>query len=77
MKKKISAVQTTAEDILCDVCGSTVIPDGIRKQIDNMDNFSAYGKLTASARDGEEYHFHFCESCFDKVLSHVTKLQSL
>lgn len=79
---KIEAIKSMAvvDDIVCDICGSSVVPNAFRQHSDNVNDFCAYAKLVASfgygsARDGEEQNFDFCETCFDAILTKVNDLK--
>ena len=80
MKTETIKPMPVVDDIVCDICGSSVIPNAFRQHSDNVNDFCAYAKLTASfgygsARDGEEQNFDFCEACFDAILTKVNDLK--
>ncbi|RUO37070.1 hypothetical protein CWE15_11725 [Aliidiomarina taiwanensis] len=80
MKKETSQATTVIEDIICDICGESVIPSEIKKRLKNANDFSDYAKLTASfgygsKRDGERFNFDFCESCFKVIEANVRESQ--
>ncbi|RUO35705.1 MULTISPECIES: hypothetical protein [Aliidiomarina] len=80
MKKETNQATTVIEDIICDICGESVIPNVLKKHLKNANDFSDYAKLTASfgygsKRDGERFDFDFCESCFEKIRAKVRELQ--
>ncbi|CUS47665.1 MAG: hypothetical protein HLUCCO02_08980 [Idiomarinaceae bacterium HL-53] len=80
MKKEMNQATTVVEDIICDICGESVIPSEIKKHIKNANNFSDYAKLTASfgygsKRDGGIFNFDFCEPCFEVIETKVRESQ--
>ncbi|MCH8493018.1 MAG: hypothetical protein LAT53_07295 [Idiomarina sp.] len=68
-------------DILCDICGTSVVPSALRAHQDNLDEFIDYGVLQASfgygsAQDGTSVHVDLCEPCFMQLNEHVAVLKS-
>lgn len=81
---KIEGVKaiTVTVDILCDICGSSVIPNAYKGNADDVTEFSDYATLKASfgygsKRDGEEFKLDFCERCFDLIVSKVEELKRI
>lgn len=80
MKKTAARTTTAVTDICCDICQQSVIPSSRKQHGDNFDNFSEYAQLIASfgygsKRDGDNYHFDFCEACFEQLLATIEGLK--
>ena len=80
MKKETTGTATIISDIVCDVCGESVIPK-LRKDLsDDVRGFSDYGRLSASfgygsARDGESVEMDLCEVCFNVLVEKAEALK--
>ena len=80
MKKTAAITATAVTDICCDICQQSVIPSARMQHADNFDNFSEHAQLVASfgygsKRDGERYHYDFCEACFEQLLATIEGLK--
>lgn len=80
---KIEAVRQTqvVAEIICDICGDSVVPDGQKQFLENLNEFSSYGQLKGefgfgSPNDGEKHYFDLCEACFLKLASVAEKLKA-
>lgn len=80
MKKTAPSTTLVVQDICCDICSQSVIPTARLQQGERLDNFSEHAQLIAafgygSKRDGDTYHFDFCETCFDELLVTIERLK--
>lgn len=80
---KIEAVRQTkvVAEIICDICGDSVVPDGQKQFLENLNGFSSYGQLKGefgfgSPSDGEKHCFDLCEACFLKLVSVAEKMKA-
>ncbi|PYE30819.1 hypothetical protein DFP83_11317 [Idiomarina fontislapidosi] len=81
MKKTANQSVEVVTDILCDACGTSVVPDSQKKHRDNLNDFSDYGMLNASYgygsnQDGDSFHFDLCEVCFKELVNKVKSIQA-
>ncbi|MBF38328.1 hypothetical protein [Idiomarina sp. UBA4520] len=81
MRKKARRTTEVVVDIMCDICGQSVVPEFQKKNLDRLDEFSSFARLTAdfgygSKHDGEVSSFDFCEDCFDKLRVKINELKS-
>lgn len=56
------------------------MPEFQKKNLDRLDEFSSFARLTAdfgygSKRDGEVFNSDFCEDCFDKLLMKIEEIK--
>ncbi|MEX1222413.1 MAG: hypothetical protein WEA82_09920 [Idiomarina sp.] len=82
MKKETLGQAMVVSDITCDICNKSVVPEFAKRNLSNLDDFSAFAQLKAefgygSKRDGENMNFDLCEQCFDKLLVKVEELKSI
>ncbi|MCH8501555.1 MAG: hypothetical protein LAT77_06550 [Aliidiomarina sp.] len=82
MKEKSVQVTQVVSDITCDICGQSVVNESQKNNMTNLDSFAEYARLVAefgygSSRDGEKFHFDFCEGCFDDLLVKINELKRL
>lgn len=82
MKTTASQQVEVVTDVLCDACGTSVVPDFQKKHRDNLNDFSDYGMLNASYgygsnQDGESFHFDLCESCFKELTKKIADIRTL
>lgn len=81
MKKETLGEEIRVEDIICDICGSSVIPVEFRQVTNDFSGFNEHAQLTAtfgfgSKRDGEVIHYDFCEACFTSIERKIEILKS-
>lgn len=82
MRRKANQQVEVITDILCDACGTSVVPDFQKEHRDNLNDFSEYGTLHAtygygSNQDGDSFHFDLCESCFKELTDKVRSMRAL
>ncbi|RUO37771.1 hypothetical protein CWE13_07450 [Aliidiomarina shirensis] len=80
MKKTAEVAKETTVDIVCDICGKSVVPDAYRALQNNLSEFQDFAVLHASfgygsSRDGEKVHFDLCEACFETLAEYIEKLK--
>ena len=80
MRKKAQKTTKVVVDIKCDICGQSVVPEFQKKNLDNLDEFSSFARLTAefgygSKHDGEAFSYDFCEDCFYKLRVKISELK--
>jgi hypothetical protein len=80
---KIEAVRQTkvVAEIICDICGDSVVPDEQKQFLENLNGFASYGQLKGefgfgSPNDGEKYCFDLCEACFLKLASVAEQMKT-
>lgn len=80
---KIEAVRQTkvVAEIICDICGDSVVSDGQKQLLESLNGFKSYGQLKGefgfgSPNDGESYCFDLCEACFYKLVNVVEQMKS-
>lgn len=81
MKKTANQQIEVVTDILCDACGTSVVPDFQKEHCDNLNDFSEYGILHASYgygsnQDCDSFHFDLCERCFKELVNKVRSMQA-
>lgn len=81
MKENSVQVIPVVSNIVCDICGQSVVHDGLKDNLTNLENFSEYARLTAefgygSKRDGEKFDLDFCEACFENLLIKINELKA-
>jgi len=81
MKKTANQSVEAITDILCDACGTSVVPTFQKEHRDNLNDFNEYGILRApygygSNQDGDSFHFDLCERCFKELVNKVKGMQA-
>lgn len=81
MKRTANQPVKAITDILCDACGTSVVPDFQKEHRSNLKDFNDYGMLHASYgygsnQDGDSFHFDLCESCFKELVDKVNSMQT-
>jgi len=80
---KIEAVRQTkvVAEIICDICGDSVVPDGQKLLLESLNGFKSYGQLKGefgfgSPNDGEKHCYDLCEACFHKLVNVVEQMKT-
>jgi hypothetical protein len=75
MRKYKKVLKNDLEDVLCDICGKSCLdaryPDPLMAEFATLE--ANWGYL--SKKDGEQLSLEMCESCFDKVKSHIDSMK--
>lgn len=81
MRKTVKKLVDVTEDIICDACGSSAIPEFIKKNDLDRESFNGSGVLQASYgygsnQDGKSYHFDLCEACFGELVTNIERIKA-
>lgn len=73
---KIEAVRQTkvVTEIICDICGDSLVPDERNQFLENLPEFASYSELKGefgfgSPNDGERFCFDLRELCFRELVN--------